>query len=69
MKTEPYRLDKAAFSLRAFDEPDATWEYWCARTPEERLEHMEFLRQLNYDYDPIADRLPRVVELLEYPPR
>lgn len=34
--------------------------YWARRTPRERLEALELLRQLNYDYDPDTARLSRL---------
>ena len=37
--------------------------YWRKRTPEERFEYMEFLRQINYGYDPVSDRIQRVLEI------
>ena len=33
--------------------------YWLAQSPRKRLEALEFLRQLNYDYDPDTARLSR----------
>ncbi len=45
-------MDKSAFSVTALqDEPDDK-EFWLSKTPQERLEAVELLRQLNYGYDP-----------------
>lgn len=34
--------------------------YWWTQTPRKRLEALELLRQLNYDYDPDTARLSRL---------
>jgi hypothetical protein len=34
--------------------------YWLAQSPRKRLEALELLRQLNYDYDPDTARFSRV---------
>ena len=46
------------------DEPDDL-NYWLSKSPDERLAAMERMRQINYDYDPIADRVSRVLEVVE----
>jgi hypothetical protein len=54
-------MDKTAFSIaRLDDEPDDR-RYWAAKTPHERLEALEFLRQAMYGYDPSSARLQRVL--------
>ncbi|MDQ2730595.1 MAG: addiction module protein [Armatimonadota bacterium] len=46
------KMDKTAFSVVSLtDEPDDK-EYWLTKTPQERLQTVELLRQLNYGYDP-----------------
>ncbi len=39
--------------------------YWHSRTPEERLEALESLRQTVYGYDPAVTRLQRIFEVIE----
>lgn len=39
--------------------------YWKSRSPEERLEALESLRQTVYGYDPAVTRLQRVLEIIE----
>jgi hypothetical protein len=59
------RLDKTAFTVfSSFEEADAADRaYWHSRTPLERLEALELMRQLAYGYeDPTASRLERVLE-------
>ncbi len=56
-------IDRSAFSVMSLSEQSDTREYWKSQTPENRLAAIEQLRQLNYDYDPAADRLQRVLEV------
>jgi hypothetical protein len=43
--------------------------YWMSKTPEERFEALEYLRQLAYGYDPAIERLQRVIEVVPFKPR
>lgn len=40
-------------------------EYWLSKTPQERLEALELLRQTMYGYDPATARLQRVLDFTE----
>jgi len=67
MKTdsEPFRIDKTAFSVDSlFDESDEK-AYWLSRTPLERLQAIEIMRQVVYAYDPATARLQRVLTIAE----
>ncbi len=57
-------LDRASFSVGTLDDDDAR-RTWRARTPDERLGALEFLRQVMYGYDAAADRLQKVLEVVE----
>lgn len=57
------QIDRDAFSVTSLSEQSDNRAYWQSRSPEERLAAIEQLRQLNYDYDPAADRLQRVFEV------
>ena len=60
----PYRMDKTAFSVAAlFDETEEK-TYWHSKTPHERLEAVELMRQVIYEYQPSA-RLQRLFEVAE----
>jgi hypothetical protein len=60
------KMDKTAFSVASLtDEPDEK-AYWMTKTPQERLEVVELLRQLNYGYDPATARLQRVLAVVEF---
>jgi hypothetical protein len=39
--------------------------YWASKTPQERIEAMEWLRIMNYGYDPTTERLQRVLTVFE----
>ena len=39
--------------------------YWLSRTPYERLQAVELMRQIIYGYDPSATRLQRVLEITQ----
>ena len=59
------RMDKTAFSTVSLTEESDEKEYWQTKTPQERLETVELLRQLNYGYDPATARLQRVLTVAE----
>ena len=59
------KLDRTAFAIASlFDESDEK-AYWLSRTPHERLEAVEIMRQIIYGYDPSSTRLQRVLEVAE----
>ena len=59
------RLDKTAFSVASLHEESDDKAYWLSRTPEERLEAAELMRQVNYGYDPTTEGLQRVFEIVK----
>jgi hypothetical protein len=40
-------------------------QYWLSKTPAERFEALELLRQIAYGYDPATERLQRLLEIAE----
>ena len=63
-------MDKTAFSVVSLDQADAEDKaYWRAQSPQARLEALELMRQVMYGYDPISDRVERVLEVVKRPPR
>lgn len=55
-------IDKSVFSVkRTFDETEDK-RYWLSKSPQERLRHIEYLRQINYGHRATA-RLQRVLEI------
>ena len=67
---DAFKVNKDTFSvLSSFEEADkADKAYWHSKSPQERLEALELMRQINYDYDPVTDRLQRVLEVVEFTP-
>ncbi|MDE0634608.1 MAG: hypothetical protein OXI43_01970 [Candidatus Poribacteria bacterium] len=61
------KMDKTAFSVTTLSEKSGDKEYWLSKTPQERLEALELMRQINYGYDPTTARLQRVLEIVELP--
>jgi hypothetical protein len=59
------RLDRSVFQITALDDDGDEREYWRARSPAERMEALELMRQIVYGYDPATTRLQRVLEIAE----
>ena len=59
------RMDKTAFSVASLHDPSDEKTYWLSKTPEERLEALEIMRQIAYGYDPATTRLQRVFEIAQ----
>ena len=58
------KIDKSVLSVTSLSESDER-EYWHSKTPYERLESIELMRQINYGYDPTTIRLQRVLEVAQ----
>jgi hypothetical protein len=63
---ENYRLDRGAFEVGSLKDKANDRQYWMSRTPAERFEALELLRQIAYGYDPATERLQRVLEVVEF---
>lgn len=62
---ESHRIDRSAFSVVKLNEADEDdRQYWLSKTPLERWEGMEVIRQVIYGYDPTTTRLQRVLEVV-----
>jgi hypothetical protein len=59
------RLDRSAFHTASLDDDSDEREYWRAKSPTERMEALELMRQIVYGYDPATTRLQRVLEVAE----
>jgi hypothetical protein len=59
------KIDKTAFSTASLGEPSNDLAYWLSKTPEERWEAIELLRQIHFGYDPSTTRLQRVFEITQ----
>jgi len=60
------KMDRTSVSIRALSDDSDTKAFWLSRTPEERLEQVEYLRRVNYGRQATA-RLQRVLEVVEDP--
>jgi hypothetical protein len=66
---ENYRLHRGTIEISDLHARKSDREYWLSRPPVERFAHLEFLRQLNYGYDPATARLQRILEIVPLKPR
>jgi hypothetical protein len=66
MKTEEelMKVDRTAFVVTSLHESDEK-HYWLSKTPEERLQALELMRQIIYGYDSATARLQRVLEIAQ----
>jgi hypothetical protein len=62
---ETARLDRAAFVVASLDDDSSEREHWRSKTPGQRMEALELMRQIIYGYDPATTRLQRVLEVAE----
>ena len=58
------KLDRTRFEVGSLDAADER-EYWRTKSPQERMDALELMRQIIYGYDPATTRLQRVLEVVE----
>ena len=60
------RIDRTSLEVVDLNGQDEVEDiqYWLSRSPLERLQGMEAMRQSMYSYDPISERLPRFFEII-----
>jgi hypothetical protein len=56
-------LDRTQLSIVPLASEGDDRQYWLRRSPMERLEALEQLRQVTYGYDPATARLQRLLEV------
>jgi len=59
------KVQRDAFTVASVLEKSDEKSYWLSRTPYERLEAVELMRQIIYGYDSSAIRLQRVLEVTQ----
>ena len=60
------RIDKTTFEVRTFQQAEADdIDYWMSKTPQERIECVEYLRRWVYGDDQIDARLQRFFEVVQ----
>jgi len=64
-KDNPFRMDKSSFSVSSLFDKSDDKEYWLSKTPQERIQAIELMRQVLYGYDPATTRFQRVFEIAE----
>lgn len=71
MIPDTFKMDKTVFSAAALHDPTDEPAYWRTQSHQARMEALALLRQMMYGdgYNPSTDRLPRVIEVVEYVPR
>lgn len=62
---DKFKLNKSAISFGSLHDGGNEQAYWLSKTPLERLEALEYMRQILYGYDPDTVRLERVIEIIE----
>ncbi len=61
------QIEKNTISVTSLTEGTEEKRYWFSRTPEERLQMTEILRQRNFGYDATNARLQRILTVAEFP--
>ncbi len=62
---EKLNMDKKSISIvNGFDNGDAR-QYWHTASPSKRMQFIEIMRQINYGYNPVTDRLQRILTVVE----
>lgn len=65
-KVEQFQFDKSHLSLGDFKSTDTDdKKYWLSKSFQERLEAIEYLRQIMFGYDPDTERLQRFLEVVK----
>ena len=59
------RMDKTVLEVRPLSDQGDDRAYWASKTPLERLEALEFMRQVMYGYNPSTTRLQRVLTIAQ----
>ena len=66
MTVRDARMNRQALDVTSLSEQEGSdVAYWLARTPAERFEALELLRQVHFGYDPATARLLRAVEVVD----
>jgi hypothetical protein len=62
------KVRRDAFSVGSLSDQSDEKAYWLSKTPRERMEAVELMRQIIYGYDPSVTRLQRVLEIVQLLP-
>jgi hypothetical protein len=61
------KMDKTVFQVAELEQESDERAYWKQQSPADRLLALELLRQVMYGYDPLTDRLQRVLTISDHP--
>lgn len=62
---DKYKLNRGVSETAHLTGKPDDRQYWLSKTPDERFEALEILRQIAYGYDPATERLQRVFEVVK----
>jgi hypothetical protein len=62
---DSFCLNKSALTVTSLSDEAEEREYWSQKSPEERWQAIEQMRQIIYGYDPFTSRLQRVLTLAQ----
>ena len=65
MPESDYKIDRRVFETTTLDAANDDKLYWLSRTPAERMQALQFLREVNYGKDAATARLQRVLTVAE----
>jgi len=61
----PFTVNRQHLDVVSLRDPSSDLEYWRSKSPQERLQAVELMRQVIYGYDPASARLSRVLAVAE----
>ena len=59
------KVDRSVFEVDVLENQGNERNYWWSKTPAERMQALELMRQIIYGYDPATTRLQRILEVAE----
>ena len=59
------KIDRSYFKISGLTDKSDETAFWQSKTPRERLEAIEIIRQIIYGYNPSTTRLQRVLEIAQ----
>jgi len=59
------KIDRSYFKISGLTDKSDETAFWQSKTPRERLEAIEIIRQIIYGYNPSTTRLQRVFEIAQ----
>ena len=62
---ETFKMHKSVLSVTSLSEESDEKAYWQTKTPHERLEAVELMRQINYGYNPATTRIQKVLKVVQ----